>query len=340
MSARTAMTTAIGSSLKIRGEFSETAWRPPNDMTEDEWLIAGMVFGRLDRAVQWWIGDWWAFGEHRYGDRRAAVEGPDWTGPSFQTCMNAATVCRAFGTSRRREVLSFKHHAEVAALPAHTADRLLDSAVREFRQSGEPPPATQMRQEAKRIRRAEREEELAEVTERVSKKLNRKLYSVIYADPPWRFEPRSRETGMDRSPDNHYPTMTVEELCQLDVPAAKDCVLFLWRTAPMLEEALQVMKAWGFSYRTEFIWTKPHAGTGYWNRNRHEVLMVCVRGDIPAPAPGDQFDSVIPAKLGKHSQKPAVFVEMIDEMFPTQTGLEMFARSRREGWEPWGNEVG
>jgi hypothetical protein len=67
-----------------------------------------------DHGVSWWIGDWWAFGEQRYGDRKAITEADDWDGPAFQTCADAAMVCRAFETSRRREVLSFTHHAEVA----------------------------------------------------------------------------------------------------------------------------------------------------------------------------------------------------------------------------------
>ena len=77
------------------------------------------------------------------------------------------------------------------------------------------------------------------------------IFGVIYADPPWRFEPYTRDTGMDRAADNHYPTMTLDEIKALDVPsiAAEDCVLFLWATAPMLPQALEVMTAWGFTYK-------------------------------------------------------------------------------------------
>jgi murein tripeptide amidase MpaA len=82
-------------------------------------------------AVQWWLGDWWAFGEHRYGDRKAIVEAEEWEGPKFQACRDAGWVCRAFETSRRRDVLSFNYHKEVAALPPKQQDHWLDRAEAE-----------------------------------------------------------------------------------------------------------------------------------------------------------------------------------------------------------------
>ena len=106
--------------------------------------------------------------------------------------------------------------------------------------------------EVKRTRRAAKERELAAKTKAAASKLGAKLYGVIYADPPWRFEPYSRDTGMDRAADNHYPTLTVSEIAALKVPTARDCVLFLWATAPMLPEALNVLGSWGFAYKTHF----------------------------------------------------------------------------------------
>jgi len=191
----------------------------------------------------------------------------------------------------------------------------------------------------KGTRRAEREAELAERTLEAARALGSARYGVIYADPPWRFEPYSRETGMDRAADNHYPTMTIEALRALDVPAADDCVLFMWATVPMLPEALAVMDAWGFSYRSHCVWLKDRFGTGYWFRNQHELLLVGTRGDVPAPAPGEQYASVIEAELGPHSAKPGHFAEMIEELFPTAPRLEMFARAPRLGWDVWGNEA-
>jgi N6-adenosine-specific RNA methylase IME4 len=181
--------------------------------------------------------------------------------------------------------------------------------------------------------------ELAEATQMASEELGSKLYNVIYADPPWSFTPYSEETGMDRAADNHYPTMTTAELCALEIPAADDAALFLWATAPMLPEALAVLAAWGFAYKSHCVWAKDRLGTGYWFRNRHEILLVGTRGNIPAPAPGTQFPSVIEAAVGAHSAKPIAFAEMIEQMFPNLPALEMFARSPRRGFDVWGNEA-
>jgi N6-adenosine-specific RNA methylase IME4 len=200
-------------------------------------------------------------------------------------------------------------------------------------------PEAKMATRIKLLRRVEREVGLASATRAASAAIGSKLYGVIYADPPWRFEPYSRETGLDRSADNHYPTMTIDALRVLAVPAADNAVLFLWATVPMLPEALSVMEAWGFAYKSHCAWIKDQIGTGYWFRNAHELLLVGTRGDVPAPAPGTQYASYIQAAVGPHSAKPAVFAEMIEELFPSADLLEMFARGTRAGWDTWGNEA-
>ena len=192
-------------------------------------------------------------------------------------------------------------------------------------------------QDTKAERRAERELELA-ANQRA---LPAKRYGVIYADPEWRFEVYSRETGMNCTADNHYPTSPTEEICNRPVGdiAADDCVLFLWATAPMLPDALKVMDAWGFTYKSQFAWAKNRAGTGYWNRNRHELLLVGTKGDVPCPAPGTQWDSLIEALVGRHSEKPEKFYELIEGYFPNLPKIELNARRSRPGWDAWGNEV-
>src|SRR5580704_6793048 len=106
----------------------------------------------------------------------------------------------------------------------------------------------------KKARRARLEAELGAR----QRALPDKRYGVIYADPPWRFEPYSRITGMDRAAENHYPTSPIAEIKALNVRsiAATDCVLFLWATVPMLELALGVMRAWGFEPKSSFAWGK------------------------------------------------------------------------------------
>lgn len=225
--------------------------------------------------------------------------------------------------------------AELAKLPVQTLQTMIDH--KQVRPEMQRAEVTQF---LKKTRRVTRERELAEATVRASTALGSKLYAVIYADPPWRFEPRSRDTGMDRAADNHYSTMTLDGIKALTIPAADDCVLFLWATVPMLPQALDVLGAWGFTYRSHFIWLKDRIGTGYWTRNRHELLLIGTRGTIPAPVPGEQYESVITAPVREHSVKPFEFHEIIEDMFPGLPRFEMFARGERAGgWDRWGNEV-
>jgi N6-adenosine-specific RNA methylase IME4 len=174
-----------------------------------------------------------------------------------------------------------------------------------------------------------------------------KQYGVGLADPGWRFEPYSRVNGMDRAADNHYATSSLEAIKALDVSSfmAPNSVMFLWSTVPMIMKAGEVLEAWGFTYKSQFAWPKTRAGgslalgTGYWNRNAHELLLVGTRGKIPAPAPGTQWPSVIFAPVGRHSEKPAIFHEMIESYYPTVPKIELFARTARAGWDRWGLEA-
>jgi N6-adenosine-specific RNA methylase IME4 len=190
----------------------------------------------------------------------------------------------------------------------------------------------------KQERRASREAELG------AKQcaLPQQKFGVVVADPEWRFEPWSRTTGMDRASDNHYPTSCTDVIAARGVPsiAADDCVLFLWATVPMLPHALAVMAAWGFTYKSSFTWIKDKLGTGYWNRNNIEYLLIGTRGHIPAPAPGQQHPAGITAPVGAHSAKPDIFLDIIEQYFPTLPKIELNRRGvARPGWSAWGNEL-
>jgi N6-adenosine-specific RNA methylase IME4 len=209
-------------------------------------------------------------------------------------------------------------------------------------ESGKSIADTIIRQNEKKERRAQRERDLG----KKQQALPDAKFGVIVADPEWRFEPWSRETGMDRAADNHYPTSCTEVIAARDVGslAAKDCVLFLWATSPMLPHALLVMAAWGFDYKSQVCWVKQRSGegrgTGYWFINEHELLLIGTRGDVPAPAPGKQWPSVIAAPVGKHSEKPEAFLQMIEQYFPTLPKIELNRRGKpRPGWSAWGLEA-
>ena len=161
-------------------------------------------------------------------------------------------------------------------------------------------------------------------------------YQVIYADPPWRY---GFSKSNSRAIEAKYPTMTTAEICALSVPSATDSVLYLWAVAPKIGEALEVMKAWGFEYKSCAVWDKELPGMGYWFRGQHELLMVGVRGKVSPPLPSLRVSSVMRYRRGRHSAKPPQIRQMIDDWFPSKTKLEMFAREKPEGWHVFGNEV-
>jgi N6-adenosine-specific RNA methylase IME4 len=118
----------------------------------------------------------------------------------------------------------------------------------------------------------------------------------------------------------------------------------MWATSPHLMIAGEVMKRRGFTYKTTVIWHKMRPGegrgTGYWFINEHEQMLIGVRGKVPAPAPGTQWPSVIEALVGKHSEKPEIFLEILEQYFPTLPKIELNRRGpARPGWDAWGNEV-
>jgi N6-adenosine-specific RNA methylase IME4 len=247
------------------------------------------------------------------------------------------------GSEARTDILSGKSGLTRTEV-GEVADALAEGEVR-FSSMGEAITWAKEYAQAERVRKAdakkdERAAKEAELGARQSALPNKK-YGVIYADPEWRFEVYSRETGLNAAADNHYPTSPLDEIKARDVPsiAAKDCVLFLWATAPMMPQALEVMAAWGFEYKSQFTWAKDRAGTGYWNRNQHELLLVGTHGNIPAPALGTQFSSLIVAPRREHSHKPDEAYEIIEAYFPTLPKIELNARHARPGWDAWGYEA-
>ena len=100
-----------------------------------------------------------------------------------------------------------------------------------------------------------------------------------------------------------------------------------------------MIEAWGFVYRTNIVWVKDKIGMGYYARNQHETLLVARRGELPPPRESDRLSSVVHADRGEHSEKPAIFHELIERWYPEQPKIELFSRAPRLGWAAWGNEV-
>jgi N6-adenosine-specific RNA methylase IME4/DNA-binding XRE family transcriptional regulator len=169
----------------------------------------------------------------------------------------------------------------------------------------------------------------------------KKKYRVIYADPPWKYSNNMPEYFDEQA--DHYPLMTVKEICELGVKniAEENAVLFLWITSPILAEAFDVIKAWGFEYKASFVWDKIKHNMGHYNSVRHEFLLVCTCGSCQ-PDVKKLFDSVVSIERGQHSEKPDYFREIIDTLYPCPEDrvdrIELFSRKQVKGWDYHGNE--
>lgn len=166
-----------------------------------------------------------------------------------------------------------------------------------------------------------------------------KKYQIIYADPPWSY--RNKRTGgsMKSGASQKYPCMTLDDIKAMPVKqiADKNSVLFLWATVPILPEAIEVLMAWGYKYKTALFWRKiMSVGMGFWFRGQVEVLLLGIHGDVKAFR--IQEANFVQAKVRKHSQKPDEFRRLIEKtnLFPR---IELFAREKTDGWDVWGNEV-
>lgn len=176
-------------------------------------------------------------------------------------------------------------------------------------------------------------------------------YKVILADPPWHFENYAAdEPGMmhdrSRGANRYYPTMTIDDICALSIPADDNSVLFMWACWPLLPEALRVISAWGFEYKTlAWVWVKAnesgfghHMGMGYYTRANSEPCLLATRGNPRKPEDRGIL-SLIYASVMAHSRKPEDQYRKIESLYPEGPYLELFARRPRAGWHVWGNEV-
>ena len=171
-------------------------------------------------------------------------------------------------------------------------------------------------------------------------------YNVIYADPPWAFTNRSPK-GEGRNPNQHYSTMSIEQIEELPVRnlAAENCALFLWVTDPLLDRGLETLRRWGFRYTTvAFTWAKRtkndngyHMGTGYYTRANPETCLLGMSGRMRRLDAGVRQLVVEPVR--QHSRKPDRIRDDIVRLFGPVPRVELFARASAPGWDAWGNET-
>lgn len=184
-------------------------------------------------------------------------------------------------------------------------------------------------------------------------------FDLIMADPPWQFTTRSPKGITAKGAGGQYDTMTLDDVCAMPVVelAARDCLLWLWATNPMLPQAFQVLEAWGFTFKTAGTWVKrtKHGkdafGTGYILRSANEPFLIGTRGSptttrkVRSTVASGETDPLvkssitIEAVVREHSRKPDEAFIAAETMLPDASRIELFSRQTRLGWTSWGHEV-
>jgi len=306
-----------------------------DELDYEEWFDLGCRLGKLEGAVQWLIGDW-AAAEGRvlngiHSDAYDLLE--EQTGLARTTIEINKYVAESVDLLIRINRLSWSHHRQVAALPPAEQKRWLALAAEN---------SWSVSELKKQIRKA-----------LPTPKLPLGKYRIIYADPPWEYDMPQHTAGKATVRkageqvtvlETYYPSMSLEEIKALPVAdlAANDCVLFLWTTVPKIYEAQEVIGAWDFIYKSQFVWDKVKHNVGHWVSIRHELLLICSRGQCEPDNP-KLLDSVVSIERGEHSAKPVFFRDCIDQLYPPSDGqrdrIELFARGQLPShWDGWGNE--
>lgn len=172
-------------------------------------------------------------------------------------------------------------------------------------------------------------------------------FDTIIADPPWRFQNRTGKVAPEHNRLSRYPTMSLEEICHLPVSdhASDPSHLYLWVPNALLREGLEVMEAWGFTYKTNLVWSKIRRdgqpdgrGVGFYFRNVTEILLFGVKGKLRTASAGRRQVNLFATRKREHSRKPDEIYEIVEACSPGRS-LELFARVPRAGWTQWGDEI-
>lgn len=297
-------------------------------LTQEQWEHAGNVLFAIEGCLSWYIGDWLSACKGEtwgYGDLATLCEEMGW---NYDTARTYKSVCDAFELSNRFDNLSYTHH-QVAQGPDQ--QELLEWAAENDASTSE------LRHEKRR---------------RGDIALNsapppKGKYRVIYGDPPWMYNSgdqhgtESQETVLG----THYQSMSTDAICRLEVAEGKhvsqiaddNCVLFLWATSPTLPEALQVVEAWRFEYKASMVWDKVKHNVGHYVSVRHEILLICTKGNPPKVP--KLVDSVYVEERTEHSRKPEYFRSLITELFKGPR-IELWCRGDApKGWSTWGKQA-
>jgi N6-adenosine-specific RNA methylase IME4 len=278
------------------------------------------------------------------------VSGAACSAPTRWCRKRARRSCRKATSSRQ---IAVSTAAKIAERPAEEQQAILAQLPRDEAGKLTPEAKKQVRAVAREVR-AEDQEVKKQKRAKRERKLGAKILALpdvkaglIISDFEWHFKVRSEETGMDRHASNHYvtaaeahtPEAIVERQRERMSIAADDCIHLMWCPASFNAIALKVMELQGFTYVSQFAWIKPGIGTGFWVRDRHELLLIGVRGKIPCPAMGEQFDSAIEAPKGEHSEKPDFQYEIAEHYFPDAAEGRAQRAARARGLDSMGQRL-
>lgn len=290
----------------------------PDEGTAQEWIVGNQLGRRNLKPDQMSYFRGW-----KYNRTKGKQGGDHKSKCRSDTLINAAdSIAKETGVSRRTIIRDGKR--------AEVLDKLAET---------KPEEVKAIIDGRKKFNEVRREIKAAEVKK--SAALPTAQYRVIYADPPWSYNDKCDAGSVQGGGcERHYPSMTIPQLCAMPIQSicAKDAVLFLWVTSPLLFECEPIIRAWGFKYKTSFVWDKVKHNMGHYNSVRHEFLLICTRGSC-TPDTKKLHDSVQSIERTKHSEKPERFREIIDEIYPHGKRVELFARKEAKGWERWGNQA-
>lgn len=308
--------------------ITETGLEINGDFTSEQWEELGGELASNSKSLMWLIGDWLLAGESTgYLPRGKLDEACKRFGIAYDTASQAIRVCKAIESCNRLQQLGFAHHMAVAN--HEDAIKLLEWAVEN------EATVKELREKKKESGRADASNSVIEGTTSDLSTLSGTEFGTIYADPPWQYG----NQGTRASTDNHYGTMTVDDLCKMPIAqlASENSHLHLWTTNAFLFEAKRVMEAWGFEYRSVFVWVKPQMGIGNYWRVSHEFMLLGIRGSAKSFAEKNHM-SWKSFKRTKHSAKPDEVRSVVEKVSPGPF-LELFGRKPIKGWTVFGNQI-
>jgi N6-adenosine-specific RNA methylase IME4 len=311
----------MGELAKIESycELTKTSLIFKRDITKEEWMDGFNSLKKIEGCIQFWIGDFLAYRNQKWGMYDDIAEE---TGYEKETLKKYKQVSEGVESGIRIPDLSYSHHREVISLTPEKQTEFLNKAV----------------EEKLSVRELREEIRKDGIEFNPDVKLPEGKYHVIYADPPWKYGNSMPEYFSEQA--NHYPLMAINEICNMPIKniTDKNAVLFLWVTSPILQESFDVIEAWGFEYKTSFIWDKIKHNMGHYSSVRHEILLLCIKGTYPIQNK-KLYDSVLSLERTEHSKKPEFYYEMIENLYPDSNKIELFSRGIRKGWRVYGNQL-